>query len=134
MMRLLATSPQIAVGGPYPYEQKYFAYLYRWARLLDRRQWPRDFWSGLISPRWRRRTTMPFMGPPPWLPRDLLEPGEGERRSRSYAFRMIWGEFSRPGRGARSRAARRPDAEVRYYAEKHLTTWRVSSTTCRRCG
>ena len=43
MMRLLATSPQIAVGGEYPYEHKYFAYLYRWARLLDRQTWPRAF-------------------------------------------------------------------------------------------
>ena len=51
MMRLLATSPQIAVGGEYPYEHKYFAYLYRWARLLDRRQWPRTFGAGITSRR-----------------------------------------------------------------------------------
>ena len=35
-MRLLASSPQIAVGGGYPYEHKYFAYLYRWAHLIEK--------------------------------------------------------------------------------------------------
>ena len=125
MMRLLATSPQIVVEPRYPYEQKYFAYLHRWARLLDRRQWPRDFWSGHHLASLTQEDYMPFMGPPPWLPRGLLEPRrEGEEIS-GYAFRMIWGEFS--GRAAAHAREQRgsPDADVRYYAEKHLNTWRV---------
>ena len=33
-MRLLDSSPQVAVGGTYPFEHKFFAYLWRWSRLL----------------------------------------------------------------------------------------------------
>ena len=44
-MRLLASSPQIAVGGGYPYEQKYFAYLYRWSHLIEKTEWPRQVWN-----------------------------------------------------------------------------------------
>ena len=40
MMRLLSSSPQIAVEMSFPYERKYFAYLWRWAQLLDREDWP----------------------------------------------------------------------------------------------
>ena len=45
MMRLLASSPQIAVERAYPYERKYFAYLWRWSRLLDREDWPEEQWA-----------------------------------------------------------------------------------------
>ena len=125
MMRLLATSPQIAVGPQYPYEQKYFAYLYRWARLLDRRQWPRDFWSGHHLASLTQEESVPFLGPPPWLPRDLLEPGRGGESISNYSFRMIWAEFSRRATAHTREHRKAPGAEVRYYAEKHLNTWMV---------
>ena len=67
---------------------------------------------------------MPFLGPPPWLPRDLLEPGRGGESISNYSFRMIWAEFSRRAT-ARTRSVSAPGAEVRYYAEKHLNTWMV---------
>ncbi len=126
MMRLLATSPQIAVGGPYPYEHKYFAYLYRWARLLGRRQWPRDFWSGAHLASLAQEDYLPFLGPPPWLPRDLLEPGRGGEAISDYAFRVAWAEFSRRAVAHAREQPETPGADVRYYAEKHLTTWNVS--------
>src|SRR5437016_4602890 len=44
MMRLLATSPEIAAPGPYPYEKKYFASLWRWSRLLERPD-DSDLWA-----------------------------------------------------------------------------------------
>ena len=125
MMRLLATSPQIAVASKYPYEQRYFAYLYRWARLLGRHQWPRDFWTGHHLGSLTQEKSTPFLGPPPWLPRDLLEPERGGEDISSYCFRTVWAEFSRRA-AAHTREQRGvPDAEVRYYAEKHLNTWMV---------
>ena len=86
MMRLLRTSPQIAVGGEYPYEHKYFAYLYRWARLLDRPGWPKPFWGGSHFSTLAKEKSTPFIGPPPWLPRELLEPGRGGRPSPNTPF------------------------------------------------
>jgi hypothetical protein len=117
MMRLLSTSPQIAVGGGYPYEHKYFAYLYRWARMLERPDWPRPLWSGDRLATLQQEAEMPFLGPPPWLPRHLLEP---ERSGET-----IWREFSR--RAASYTRKQRGDGstDVRYYAEKHLNTWAV---------
>jgi hypothetical protein len=126
MMRLLATSPQIAVGGRYPYEHKYFAYLYRWARLPDRRQWPRDFWNGAHLASLAQEDYLPFLGPPPWLPRDLLEPGQGGEDISDYSFRMIWAEFSRRAVAHTREQREAPGADVRYYAEKHLTSWKVN--------
>jgi Sulfotransferase family len=125
MMRLLATSPQIAVGGRYPYEHKYFAYLYRWARLPDRRQWPRDFWNGAHLASLAQEDYLPFLGPPPWLPRDLLEPGRGGEDISDYSFRMVWAEFSRRAVAHTREQHEAPGADVRYYAEKHLTSWKV---------
>ena len=125
MMRLLATSPQIAVGGRYPYEHKYFAYLYRWARLPDRRQWPRDFWNGAHLASLAQEDYLPFLGPPPWLPRDLLAPGRGGEDISDYSFRMVWAEFSRRAVAHTREQRAAPGADVRYYAEKHLTSWKV---------
>ena len=125
VMRLLATSPQIAVASKYPYEQRYFAYLYRWARLLGRRQWPRDFWTGHHLGSLTQEKSTPFLGPPPWLPRDLLEPEQGGEDISSYCFRTVWAEFSRRAAAHTREHHGVPDAEVRYYAEKHLNTWMV---------
>jgi hypothetical protein len=124
-MRLLATSPQIAVGGQYPYEHKYFAYLYRWARLLERREWPRDFWSGAHLASLVQEDYLPFLGPPPWIPRDLLEPNEGGEGISDYSFRAVWAEFSRRAVAHTSEQGDAEGGEVRYYAEKHLDTWKV---------
>ena len=126
MMRLLATSPNIAVGGKYPYEHKYFAYLYRWCRLLDRRQWPRDFWTGAHLASLTQEEVMPFMGPPPWLRRELFEPRRGDEEMSEYAFRTVWEEFSRRAAAQTREQHKAPGAEVRYYAEKHMTSWKVS--------
>jgi hypothetical protein len=125
MMRLLATSPQIAVGGGYPYEQKYFAYLYRWARLLDRRTWPKPFWTDRHLASLVKEKNTPFLGPPPWLPRDLLEPGRGGEAISNYCFRMVWAEFSLRAVAHTREQRKAPGADVRYYAEKHLSTWKV---------
>jgi Sulfotransferase family len=125
MMRLLATSPEIAVGGQYPYEHKYFAYLYRWARLLERREWPRDFWSGAHLASLVQEDHMPFLGPPPWIPRDLLEPGQGGEGISDYSFRTVWAEFSRRAVAHTREQRKAPGGEARYYAEKHLDSWKV---------
>ena len=94
-MRLLASSPQIAVGGGYPYEHKYFAYLYRWSHLIEKTEWPRQVWNpgGLAT--LSQEKQMPLMGAPPWKERELLDPAEGDERFSEYAFRVLWEEFSR---------------------------------------
>jgi hypothetical protein len=124
MMRLLASSPQIAVGGGYPYEHKYFAYLFRWAHLIDKTEWPRRFWNGSHLATLTQEN-MPMMGPPPWKPRELFGPDDTGADFSETAFRMLWDEFSRRAAADTRRRSKRRDAEVRYYAEKHLSTWTV---------
>jgi hypothetical protein len=127
-MRLLASSPQIAVGGGYPYEQKYFAYLYRWSHLIEKTEWPRKVWNpgGLAT--LSQEKQMPLMGAPPWNERELLDPAVGEERFSEYTFRVLWEEFSRRA-AAQTRARHgKQEADVRYYAEKHLSTWQVDTS------
>jgi hypothetical protein len=122
-MRLLATSPQIAVGGGYPYEHKYFAYLYRWAQMLDRTDWPAKLWNGSSLATLLQQERVPLMGAPPWTSRELFEPAPSTFSD--YMFQAAWEEFSRRAARQTRQRSKRLDAEVRYYAEKHLTTWRV---------
>jgi hypothetical protein len=124
MMRLLATSPQIAVGGDYPYEHKYFAYLFRWAHLIDKTEWPRRLWNGSHFATLAQES-MPQLGPPPWMPRELLGPDDTGTDFSETAFRMLWDEFSRRATAHTRMRSKRRDAEVRYYAEKHLSTWTI---------
>ncbi len=122
MMRLLATSPNIAVEDQYPYERKYFNYLWRWSRMLDRGQWPSESWSpsGLASITQERHIAL--LGPPPWSPRALIESAPGEEWMSSRLFELAWQEFS--ARAARATAGSTGDpGAVRFYAEKHLDTW-----------
>jgi hypothetical protein len=56
MMRLLCTSPHVVVDDQYPYERKYFNYLWHWSRLLDRGESPSESWGSsslaAISQEW----------------------------------------------------------------------------------
>lgn len=124
-MRLLSTSPQIAMGAVYPYEEKYFAYLFRWAHLIEKEEWPHRIWNpqGLAS--LVQEEQMPLMGAPPWKKRDLFQAAEGDEALSDHAFNAVWEEFSRRATAQTRKRLKRPDAEVRYYAEKHLSTWRV---------
>ncbi|MGH2967203.1 MAG: sulfotransferase [Solirubrobacterales bacterium] len=122
MMRLLANSPQIAVGSRYPYEHRYFTYLWRWSRLLDRPNWPHDVWGSNEVCSVTQEANLPLLGPPPWLPRDLMKDSEPMS---SRCFELTWREFSRRA-GERTRVYHRRGAvEARYYAEKHLDTWNL---------
>jgi hypothetical protein len=127
-MRLLASSPQIAVGGGYPYEQKYFAYLYRWSHLIEKTEWPRKVWNpgGLAT--LSQEKQMPLMGAPPWNERELLDPAVGEERFSEYTFRVLWEEFSRRAAAQTRARHEKQEADVRYYAEKHLSTWQVDTS------
>ena len=123
-MRLLGSSPQVAVGGTYPYEHKFFAYLWRWSRLLTRPDWDEGEWAthdlGSILQE-RDRSTL---GPPPWRRRDLMEGTEPGAPSMSrQAFDFAWREFSRRATAVTRVAHRDPEADVRYYAEKHMNSW-----------
>jgi len=118
MMRLLATSPNVAIPGPYPYEKKYFAYLWRWSRLLERRD-KSVGWTYLDLSSLTYESMKSVMGPPPWSS-DLMHDPEDSMSKRM--FEAAWSEFSR-------RAAEQvrvehgdPEAGVRYYAEKHRDT------------
>ena len=127
-MRLLASSPQIAVGGGYPYEHKYFAYLFRWSHLIEKADWPRQLWNPGSLATLSQGLQMPMMGAPPWKERELLDPAEGDERFSDYAFRVLWEEFSRRATALTHDRHKRPDADVRYYAEKHLSTWQVDTS------
>jgi hypothetical protein len=121
MMRLLATSPHVAVDEQYPYERKYFGYLWRWSRMLDRGQWPSEEWSPSALASITQESHQTMLGPPPWHPRPLIEASGVEPFSRTM-FDCAWRELSR--RAAQATAG--PDADpdgVRFYAEKHLDTW-----------
>jgi hypothetical protein len=121
LMRLLATSPQVAVEGPYPFERKYFAYMWRWSTMLDRRDWPRDRWGPGNLASLAQDVEQPLIGPPPWLPRSLAEDRSDPLSRR--CFELAWGEFSRRAATRTAAAHGCAPAEVRYYAEKHLGTW-----------
>jgi Sulfotransferase family len=119
-MALLASSPEIAIDDKYPYEHRYFTYLWRWSRLLDRTEWPHALWTkdDVVSiGQEREGSTM--VGPPPWFPRELLESGEGQTISQR-CFELAWSELS-----ARAAARAGGSPEPRYYAEKHANTWQV---------
>ena len=127
-MRLLGSSPQIAVEMSFPYERKYFAYLWRWAHLLDREDWPDQQWGPQGLGSLTQLRTAALLGPPPWTPRPLIRSLPGEPSMSQAAFELAWREFSR--RAARAHRSERGNgardsAPVRYYAEKHLNTWKV---------
>jgi glycosyltransferase involved in cell wall biosynthesis len=124
MMRLLGSSPQIAVEGIYPYEQKYFAYLWRWAQTLDRVRWPEEQWGPRSLGSLGQFRDDALVGPPPWHPRTLIEPQGDEPTMSERAFELAWAEFSRRA-ARRTRERHGADAEVAYAAEKHLNTWLV---------
>ena len=120
LMALLASSPEIVIDEEYPYERRYFTYLWRWSRLLSRTDWSHALWTkdDVVSVAQEREGST-LVGPPPWLPRELLDtPGEPPIAQR--CFELAWRELS-------TRAASRagPSAPRRYYAEKHGNTWLV---------
>jgi hypothetical protein len=122
LMRLLATSPNVAIPGPYPYEKKYFAYLWRWSRLLERRDKSLS-WSYLDLSSLTYESKKSLMGPPPWSSDLMHDPADPMSKR---MFEAAWSEFSR-------RAAEHvrvehgdPEADVRYYAEKHRDTWMIN--------
>jgi hypothetical protein len=124
-MRLLASSPNVAVGGDYPYEHRYFTYLWRWSQLVDRAEWPDPLWAK-EEMKSLSQEHLALLGPPPWLPRELLEPSEGEEPVSSMSFELAWSELSRRARRATAAGhGGTAEALVRYYAEKHQRTWRV---------
>jgi hypothetical protein len=124
MMALLATSPWIVTDDRYPYERRYFTYLWRWSRLLSRTDWPGALWAKDDVSSIAQERVLPLLGPPPWFPRKLLEPGrEGTPISRR-CFELTWRELSsRAIERARSGPGEVPTP--RYYAEKHGNTWLV---------
>ena len=104
-LRLLATSPNIAIPGPYPYEKKYFAYLWRWSRLLERRD-KSEWWTYIDLTSLTFESMKSLMGPPPWSS-DLIHDRE-ESMSR-HMFEEAWKEFSRRAT-EQVRAEQRQDA------------------------
>jgi len=124
MMRLLASSSQIAVGGSYPFEQKLFAYLWRWSRLLTRAEWDSELWAPHDLGSILQERDKSVLGPPPWRRRELLDGADpAEPSIAEECFRFAWREFSRRATSATRVAHRDPEADVRYYAEKHLNSW-----------
>jgi glycosyltransferase involved in cell wall biosynthesis len=127
MMRLLSTSPQIAVESSYPYERKYFSYLWRWSRVLERGDWPEDVWGPRAFGSLSQERNTPVVGPLPWHPRDLIESDPTSQSMSERCFELTWAEFSRRAAEWTRREHRDPRAAVGYYAEKHLNTWLIDS-------
>jgi hypothetical protein len=126
MMALLATSPQIAIDEKYPYERHYFAYLWRWSRLLSETDWPGALWAKSDVDSISHEQSSALVGPPPWLPRELLEPGPDGTPISRRCFELAWSELSlRAVERARSLSAN--GVTPRYYAEKHSNTWLVDT-------
>jgi hypothetical protein len=124
IMRLLATSPEIVVPGPYPYEKKYFAYLWRWSRLLERRD-KNDWWTQGDLASLAQEAGKALIGPPPWSSHLLRAAGETQASMSRQMFDLAWCEFSRRAANQVREEHGDPNAEVRYYAEKHQDTWLV---------
>lgn len=127
MMSLLASSPQIAVEDVYPYERKYFAYLWRWSRMLERGDWPEDEWGPFALGSIAQERREPLLGPPPWRPRSLTQSGSGEPTMSRRCFELAWEEFSRRAIRWQRTKDGDPATDVRYYAEKHLNTWQLDA-------
>ena len=124
MMRLLNTSPHIVVGEPYPFERKYFAYLFRWARLLDRREWPKR-WVGRSFGSLTQEERTPLMGPLRGFREICCAHPAASRRCRSTA--STWhGGSSRTVPG-RSKGIERASATT------PRSTWTRGSSTWRSC-
>jgi Sulfotransferase family len=123
-MALLATSPWIVTDDRYPYERRYFTYMWRWSRLLSRTDWPGALWAkdDMVSIAQERSSAL--LGPPPWLRRELFEPGRAGTPISRRCFELAWGELSlRAIERVRSGSGDAPTP--RYYAEKHGNTWLV---------
>ncbi|MGH2988394.1 MAG: sulfotransferase domain-containing protein [Solirubrobacterales bacterium] len=122
IMALLATSTAVVVDEKYPYERRYFTYLWRWSRLLSRTDWPGALWAKDDVVSISQEQDQALLGPPPWLPRELLEGGRDGAPISRRCFELAWGELS-----ARAIARAGEGAAPRYYAEKHCNTWHVDS-------
>ena len=126
MMALLATSPEVVIDEKYPYERRYFTYLWRWSRLLSRTDWPGALWAKDDVVSISQEQSPGLLGPPPWLPRELLEAGRDGAPIAHRCFELAWAELSaRAIERARSRG--REAVTPRYYAEKHGNTWLVDT-------
>ena len=122
-MALLSTSPEVAVEDRYPYERRYFTYLWRWAALLSQTEWPGYLWGkgDVVSIGQQRQS--PLLGPPPWFPRELLDGGPGAAPISGRCFELAWRELS-----ARALDRARAESEgtaPRYAAEKHAHSWQI---------
>ena len=122
MMRLLASSPQIAVEEVYPFERRYFAYFWCWAHVLTRDEWNERIWDPTALASLEDVQLQSTVGPPPWQPRSLLGLVSGESVLARRCFDFVWREFSeRVAVVAAEQGVEIPT----YTAEKHMNTWRM---------
>ncbi len=122
LMTMLAASPSIAVDERYPFERRYFTYLWRWSRLPARTDWPGALWSNDDAVSISQEREWALLGPIPWLPRELLgADGDGAGFARR-CFEHAWATLSAE---AIERARLGGSQPPRFYAEKHSNTWAV---------
>src|SRR5215204_5762272 len=107
-----------------PFERKYFAYLFRWARLLDRREWPKR-WDGRSFGSLTQEERTPLIGPLRGFREICCAHPAASRRCRSTA--STWhGGSSRTVPG-RSKGIERASATT------PRSTWTRGSSTWRSC-
>jgi hypothetical protein len=124
MMRLLSTSPQIAIEDVYPFEHRYFAYFWSWAHLLTREEWDERTWDQTALASLEDLEEQSVVGPPPWLPRPLLGLVQGETELARRCFDFAWEQFSDR---VRTVAAESGEPAPLYTAEKNMNTWRIAT-------
>jgi Sulfotransferase domain len=119
MMRLLATSPQIALERQYPYESRYFTYFLEWCRVIERTDWDKELWRG--NPTNALPQPHGLVGPMPWPDRLLIAGGNPYWQD---CLSAIWRVFSSRAI-TNTRRDRGTQLPVRYYAEKYGRPWQI---------
>jgi len=124
LMRLLSSSPQIAIEDVYPFERRYLAYFWSWAHVLTREDWDERIWDQRDLASLEDLEEQGVVGPPPWLPRPLLGLVQGETELARRCFDFAWEQFSDR---VRTVAAEAGEPAPLYTAEKNMNTWRFAS-------
>jgi hypothetical protein len=125
-MALLASSPEVAMDRQHPYEHFYFAWMAEWSALADRTEWDMQRWdTGAFARLQLGDESSGLVGPPPWLPRQLWQAEDPGDELGPRLLAAAWSELSGRAAERTRRDLDRPDAQVRYHAEKALSVARL---------
>lgn len=121
MMQLLGTSAEVVFDRVYPFEQRYFTYLFHWSRLPLREDWDEERWNLDSLAHVETLAEVGFAGPLPWPERSLA--GGSDGTFWREVFDAAWLAFSRRARQAVRSRLGDGELEVKLYAQKSADTW-----------